>query len=361
MAEFAGEKSFDATPHRRQEARDKGQVAFSQDLSSAAMLLLAVVLLKWIGPNILQFAAGMMAFQLGETGSLAASRDTVLAESLRAVWGLSLVMLPLLGLLFVAGVMTNVMQIGLLYVPERLAPDWGRISPLKGLQRIFSLAGVMKLGFGLFKIAIIIAVSTLALWAKREAILHCGSLELEHLALFLLDLTFDTTLWVAGALFALALFDYGFQRWKHNQDLRMTHQEVREEMKNLQGDPQIVARRRQIQRQLAMHRLTDVVPKADVVVTNPTELAVAIQYVPDKMAAPIVLAKGAGLLAQQIRRLALENNVPIVERKPLAQLLYKEVAINRPIPNKSYATVAEVLAYVYQLKGKKPPNFPRAA
>ena len=140
----------------------------------------------------------------------------------------------------------------------------------------------------------------------------------------------------------------------------MTHQEVREEMKNLQGDPQIVARRRAIQRQMVLNRISSSVPKADVIVTNPTELAVAIQYDPDEMAAPVVVAKGAGVLAQRIRRLALEHNIPIVERKPLAQLLYKEVDIGKPVPTESYAAVAEVLAYVYQLKGKKMPT-PRAA
>jgi flagellar biosynthetic protein FlhB len=139
----------------------------------------------------------------------------------------------------------------------------------------------------------------------------------------------------------------------------MTHQEVREEMKNLQGDPNIVARRRQIQRQMALNRISSSVPKADVIVTNPTELAVAIQYEPAEMNAPVVVAKGAGVLAQRIRTLGLEHNIPIVERKPLAQLLYKEVDIGKPVPTQSYAAVAEVLAYVYQLKGKKLPMPPR--
>jgi flagellar biosynthetic protein FlhB len=168
-------------------------------------------------------------------------------------------------------------------------------------------------------------------------------------------------LWIGLALLLLAVLDYGVQRWKYEQDLRMTHQEIREEMKNVQGDPQIVARRRAIQRQMVLNRISTSVPKADVVVTNPTELAVAIQYDPQEMAAPVVVAKGAGVLAQRIRRLALENNIPVVERKPLAQLLYKEVDINKPIPTDSYAAVAEVLAYVYQLQGKKLPAPPRAA
>ncbi len=139
----------------------------------------------------------------------------------------------------------------------------------------------------------------------------------------------------------------------------MTPQEVREEMRNLEGDPQVAARRRNVQRQLVTHRLAQAVPKADVVVTNPTELAVAIQYDPEKMAAPIVVAKGAGPIAQQIRRLALEHGIPILERKPLAQALYREVQIDHPVPQEKYAAVAEVLAYVYHLKGKKAS--PRAA
>jgi flagellar biosynthetic protein FlhB len=140
----------------------------------------------------------------------------------------------------------------------------------------------------------------------------------------------------------------------------MTQQEVREEMKNLQGDPQVISRRRMMQRQMALNRMGQSVPKADVVITNPTELAIAIQYNPQEMAAPIVIAKGAGVLAQRIRRLALESNIPIVEKKPLAQQLYKEVEVNHPIPHELYAAVAEVLAYVYQLKGKAIPGAPAA-
>jgi flagellar biosynthetic protein FlhB len=162
-------------------------------------------------------------------------------------------------------------------------------------------------------------------------------------------------------LFVLAIFDYAFQKWKHEQDLKMTHREVLDEMKNMQGDPQIIARRRAVQRQMALNRVGDKVPKADVIVTNPTELAVAIQYKPDEMRAPIVVAKGAGVIAQRIRRLALENNIPVIERKPLAQLLYKEVEVNHPVPDSSYAAVAEVLAYVYQLQGRKLPKLSKAA
>jgi flagellar biosynthetic protein FlhB len=155
--------------------------------------------------------------------------------------------------------------------------------------------------------------------------------------------------------------DYAFQWRKHEQDLRMTTQELREEMKTLQGDPQVQARRRTVQRQLVLHRLQTAVPKADVVITNPTELAVAIKYDPQEMPAPVVVAKGAGLLAQRIRQLALAHDIPVLERRPLAQALYKQVDVQQPIPVEQYAAVAEVLRHVYQLKGKALPGVEPAA
>jgi flagellar biosynthetic protein FlhB len=204
-------------------------------------------------------------------------------------------------------------------------------------------------------------VAIAVIWLRWDEVLRSTGLDTAQFALFLVNIATSTMLWIGFVLLLLAVLDYGAQRWKYEQDLRMTHQEVREEMKNVQGDPQIIARRRAIQRQMVLNRISSSVPKADVIITNPTELAIAVQYDPQEMAAPIVVAKGAGVLAQRIRRLALENNIPVVERKPLAQLLYKEVDIGKPIPTESYAAVAEVLAYVYQLQGKKLPMPPRAA
>jgi flagellar biosynthetic protein FlhB len=209
---------------------------------------------------------------------------------------------------------------------------------------------------GLFKVLIVSLVAFWSLYHRRDEILGVSALDLPQIAAFVVDITLWTSLKIGIALLILAALDYGYQRWKHEQDLRMTPQEVREEMKNLQGDPQVIARRRQVQRQLALHRISSAVPKADVVVTNPTELAVAIQYDSTNMRAPIVVAKGAGAVAARIRRIALEHGVPVLERKPLAQALYKDVELNRPIPEKMYAAVAELLAYVYQLKGKPLPG-----
>ena len=360
MAEQAGEKTQDATQHRRDEARKQGQVAYSQDLGSAALLVVGVLLIRYWGGALVETAGNFMRHQLGSVSSLTTNQADAIRESQQIVnaWGGGL--LPILGLLAVAGALSSVFQTGLLFVPDRLAPDLSRLSLLSGMKRIFSLTGAVKLGFGLFKITIVSIVAATVVYQRYAQVLFSSGFDSGELAFFLVDILLSTGLWVGVALFVLALFDFAYQKWKHEQDLKMTQREVLDEMKNLQGDPQIIARRRAIQRQMALNRVGDKVPKADVVVTNPTELAVAIQYDPEKMHAPIVVAKGAGIIAQRIRRLALENNIPVVERKPLAQLLYKEVDINHPVPDQSYAAVAEVLAYVYQLKGKKMPRLPQA-
>lgn len=360
MAEQSGEKSQEATPHRKEQAREQGQVAYSQDLSSAALLIVGILLLRYYGQEVINTAGGFMKYQLSTVGPLNVHSSDILSESNSVIRMLGAAMLPILGLIAVAGVFSSVFQVGILFVPERLVPDLKRLNPASGLGRIFSLTGAMKLGFGMFKVAIVSIVAAVVLYLRYEEVMYASGLPARELAPFLIDLALSTALWVGVALFILALFDFAYQRWKHNQDLMMTRQEVVDEMKNMQGDPQVVARRRAVQRQMALNRMGDKVPQADVIVTNPTELAVAIQYKPEEMAAPIVLAKGAGVLAQRIRRLALEHNIPVVERKPLARLLYKEVEPGHPVPDESYAAVAEVLAYVYQLKGKKAP-LPRAA
>jgi len=355
MPEQSGDKSYDATPYRRQQAREQGQVAYSPDLGSAALLLAGALVLLYWGGAVIEVSAGFLQHQLGAVGPLSLGETNVAAQGYWILQKFGPPLLPILGLLALAGALATVMQIGLLFTPERVMPDISRLSLASGVRRIFSLQSAVRLGFGMFKVLIVAVVAGTIAYQRRNEVLHASDLGVPELAHFLASISLSTALWVGAALFVLALIDYGFQRWKHEQDLRMTHQEIRDEMKNLQGDPAVIARRRSIQRQMALNRIGDKVPKADVVVTNPTELAVAIQYDPLKMAAPIVVAKGAGVLAQRIRRLALEHNIPVVERKPLAQLLYKEVDVNRPIPDQSYAAVAEVLAYVYQLKGKKMP------
>ncbi len=351
MPEQHGEKSQDPTPHRRQKAREEGQAARSQDLTSAALLLVGMAALLMSGGAVLDFLGRYTRRQLGGRAWLAADLDLAVVHWNDTAWEIARCLLPILGTLLIVAVLVNLAQVGFLFLPQKLAPDLTRLDPIKGLGRIFSLAGAMRLAFGVFKILVVGAVAFVSLYSQRDTILGLTGLALSESTLYLGQMLIWTTIKVAVALLVLAILDYAFQRWKHEQDLKMTTQEVREEMKNLEGDPQVAARRKAVQRQLVLNRLSTAVPKADVVVTNPTELAVAIQYEPATMAVPVVVAKGAGLVAQRIRRLALEHSIPVVEKKPLAQSLYRDVEINHPIPQDKYAAVAELLAYVYQLKG----------
>lgn len=361
MPEQDGDKSQEPTPHRRQQARREGQVAKSQDLGSAVTLIVGLLCLTALGMGVIDCLGRMCHRQLGGRAWLSADVDFIVAVWRQVLYDVAAVLLPIFGLLLLGAVAINLAQVGFMFLPQKLAPDITRLDPIRGLKRLFSLTNLVKLVFGVFKILIIASVALVSLYQERETILGLTGLPVVQIAAYMLHVLFWTAVKIGVALLILALLDYAFQRWKYEQDIKMTPQEVREEMKNLEGNPQVIARRRQVQRQLALNRLSDAVPKADVVITNPTELAVAVQYEPEAMIAPIVVAKGAGVIAGRIRELALQHEVPIVENKPLAQALYREVEIDQPVPEDKYAAVAEVLAYVYQLKGKQIPNPPAGA
>jgi len=351
-----GDKTHEATPYRRQKAREEGQVVRSQDLASAALLVGGLLILWYFGGGVANFLADLAREHLGGNAWLAFSIQDTSHHVSRIGYGLMLSFLPVLGLLALAALVAQMGQFGFLYLPQKLAIDWQRVNPLSNWQRIVSWSNAIHLGFGLFKVLLITLVAGWSLWGERSRLMHLTDESTPEIAAYLFEVMLWTSLKIGGALVVLALFDYGYQFWKHEQDLRMTTQELKEEVKQQQGDPQIAARRRQIQRQMVLHRLSATVPKADVIVTNPTHLAIALQYDYEKMAAPIVIAKGADLLAKRIRELALQNSVPIVERKELARVLYANVEIGHAVPAEQYAAVAEVVRYVYQLKGKKLPG-----
>jgi flagellar biosynthetic protein FlhB len=356
VAEFDNEKTQEATPHRRQKARDEGHAARSQDLTSAVVLIAGVVAMLLFGGALLDTLARYVQRQLGGDAWLTADTDFLRGHWNDVMGELATTALPVMAVPMFVAIAALLMQVGVMFLPEKVKPDWSHVNPLSTFGRIFSMASVMRLTFGLFKVAVVATVAGVTLFNRRDDLLALSGLSAGQVGELLLELVLWTTLKIGVALLVLALLDYFYQRWRFEQELRMTVQEVREELKEYQGDPHVAARRRQVQRQLAQQRLKSAVPKADVVVTNPTELAVALQYVPEEMAAPVVVAKGAGVLAGRIRQLALEHGVPIVENKPLARLLFKEVDVGRAVPDQSYAAVAEVLAYVYQLKGKTIPG-----
>lgn len=356
MADSAGDKKHVATDRRRRQAREEGQVVRSQDLTSAGLLLAAVAALWMLGGRAAHQLASAMERALSNPHIGPVGTSDATHWLLRSASRLALACVPMLLAMLVAGILVNLVQTGIIFSPKKIVPKLNHVNPLSGVKRIVSLQGVARLGFGLFKVAVVTAVAYLAIMHYRDPILSLAELSVPEIASVLFETLMGTCLWIGGALFILAIFEFAFQKWKHEQDLMMTDQEIRDELKETEGDPQVASRRRMVQRQLMMQRAESDVPKADVVVSNPTELAIAIQYDPVSMPAPIVLAKGAGTLAQKIRRIALEHGVPVVERKPLAQVLYKTVDVGDTIPPDQYQAVAEVLRYVYQLQGKEIPQ-----
>ncbi len=356
MADSSGDKKHLATDKKRRQAREEGQIVKSQDLTSAGLLLSALATLWMFGAPAAEYLASAIqdSLTVDRLGNLSSGDAT--NWLLGYGWRLGAATVPMLLAMFVAGVLVNLVQTGFLLSTSKITPKLSNISPLSGAKRILSLQGFMRLGFGLFKVGIIATVAYAAILRHQGAILNMAALSVPQIATTLFDVLIGTGVWIGAALFVLAIFEYAFQKWKNEQDMMMSDQELRDEMKETEGDPQVAARRRQVQRQMMMQRAESEVPKADVVVSNPTELAIAIKYDPVSMPAPIVLAKGAGVLAQKIRRIALENEIPVVERKPLAQVLYKTVDVGDVIPPDQYQAVAEVLRYVYQLQGKEIPK-----
>ncbi len=356
MSDSSGDKKHSATERRRRQAREEGQVVKSQDLTSAALLLSALGALWTLGAPAAETLAGAIADALSTPRIAPLGTNDAANWLLNSSGRLAIAAVPMLLAMLVAGILVNVTQTGLVFSTQKITPKLSHISPLSGAKRILSLQGVARLGFGLFKVAVIASVAYFALRHYQHAILNLSAMSVPQIASVLFECLVGTCVWIGAALFVLAILEYAFQKWKHEQDLMMTDQEIRDELKETEGDPQVAARRRMVQRQLMMQRAETEVPKADVVVSNPTELAIAIQYDPLSMPAPIVLAKGAGMLAQKIRRIALEHGVPVVERKPLAQVLYKTVDVGDVVPADQYQAVAEVLRYVYQLQGKEIPK-----
>lgn len=357
----SGEKKHPASERRRRQAREEGQVVKSQDLTSAAMLLAAVGTLYWLGGQAVEtlsatLITALSSSPMSETEVMQFDSGTAVERLLFAAQRLALTVVPMMAVMFLAGILINVSQVGFLLSPKKLVPKLSHISLISGTKRLFSAQAVAKLGFGIFKVIVISWIAYLSVSQWWDSVLTMADMSVPVLARTLFDCLLQTCLWVGAVLLILAMLEYAFQWWKHEQDLKMTDEEVRKEMKESEGDPMLKMRRRQIQQQLVMQRAANEVPAASVVVTNPTELSVAIKYEPESMPAPVIVAKGAGVVAQRIRRLALEHGVPIVERKPLAQVLYKSVDVGESIPTEQYQAVAEVLRYVYQLQGKAVPG-----
>ena len=344
------EKTESATPRRLQKAREEGQVARSRELSTFALLSAGFFGTWLLSGTIGWHLQGMLrsAFTFNHATAFDTTRmlngaGVSVREGLYAV-------MPVLALTAVAAVLGPMALGGWLFATKSLEPNFNRLNPIEGLGRVFSLNGLIQLGMALAKTLVVGVIATMAIWTRRDDVLGLFMQPTPTAfasAMHLIAVCCGTT--VAG-MFLLAGLDVPYQLWNYYRKLRMTKEEVKREHRENEGDPHVKGRIRAQQRAMARRRMMAQVPKADVVVTNPTHFAVALQYTDGEMRAPKVIAKGVNLVAARIREIATENNVPLLEAPPLARALYHNVDLNKEIPGPLYGAVAQVLAWVYQLK-----------
>ena len=351
MPGYADERTEPPTPRRRQESRRRGQVARSQDLTAAVPLLAGFVALAFTGHAL--FASLVAAIRRACDG--ANNETNALWPVEGAIWlEVGKPMGVFLAVVMGALVVTLLSQVGFLFTFEPLRPSLNKINPINGLQRLFSTRAMMIGVIGVGKMLVVGALAYTLLWGYADEILHALILGFPDVFLHSSSVVFRFSVALAAALVILALIDFSWQRYRHFRDLHMTKEEVKDELRSMEGDPRIKRRRREAQMQLYMQRLRREVPKADVVVTNPTHYAVAIAYDSQSMPAPRVVAKGGDWMALRIRLLAQEYGIPVVERPPLARALYDSVDVGEYIPERLYRAIAEILAFVYELTGRDP-------
>lgn len=347
--EDGAERTEKPTARRRSEAREQGRIARSQDLTAAVGLLTALYLLHQFGEGMLATLL-MLTRQLEEAPPLSPmGLQTWIVHCTHAL-GRSLG--PFLGALVIISIIASMGQTGLYFSWARMQPKFSGLNPLGGIQRLFSKDNVVKFVFSLLKMTVVAAVGWWTGQAEIGAVLHIGEVEVGKILGAAATMTYKIALRMSMALLIIGLADYFWQRFQLEESLKMTKQEVKDEMKNMEGDPAIKARIRKAQFKMAMQRLRTEVPKADVIVTNPTHYSVALQYDDATMGAPRVVAKGKDHLAMRIREIAREHEIPIIERPVLARSLFATVEVGQEVPPALYRAVAELLAFVYQLTGK---------
>lgn len=344
------EKTEEATPKRQEEARNKGQVPRSRELTTMAMLLMAAIAMTFMGERMVAQLGDIMRLGLAVERAKIFDPWSVIELFGQAVSLGILLMLPFLVLMVATALAAPVALGGWAFSTEALAFKFDKLNPVTGLKRIFAARGVMELVKALAKFLLIGLIGALLLWHFLPQLMGLGredpAVGLAH-AGQILSRSFVI---LSASLALIAAIDVPFQLWDHAKNLKMTRQEVRDEHKNTEGKPEVKAKVRTMQREIAQRRMMSEVPKADVVITNPTHYAIALRYDADKMAAPVVVAKGVELVASQIRTVAVANKVPIFEAPPLARALYYSTEIDQQVPAGLYLAVAQVLAYVFQLR-----------
>ncbi|MDR1648777.1 MAG: flagellar biosynthesis protein FlhB [Synergistaceae bacterium] len=350
---FAQERTEAATPKKRQKVRSEGKVCKSRDLTAAVEILAGLVGLSVFGPSILSGLISYFREMIGFLGDEALLRTgwfyRLEFSGIFAYFNAWLLLGLIIAVLTVA---VTVYQIGWVVSFEPFKFDLNRLNPVSGMKKIISMRSLVELLKGLFKASLFVLVIYIALRDKLPLAVRAMQLPMEEGTLQFWNLLWDLSMRLAVMLLVMALVDYLYQKWDFEKSIRMSKQEIKEEYKQMEGDPQIKNKIRQKQRELAKKRMMSSVPKADVVITNPTTLAIALVYDRKVMAAPQVTAKGKGFVARKIRELAEAHGIPVVENKPLAWALYESVDVGDEVPENLYRGVAEILAMVYKLKGK---------
>ena len=344
------ERTEPATPKRLEKAREEGQVARSQELTTFALLMVAAAGLVFLGADLMDKLLRIMKVGMQLERELAFQPDLMLTRFYELALEGLIAIAPLLLLLIIVAFFAPMLLSGWMISAKALMPKFDRINPIAGFGRIFSMRSLVELVKAIAKTIVIGGVAALIIWHNKEEVMALLTVPVdsgisqtgEYLAMSFLLTT--------GAMALIAVIDVPFQIWDHAKQQRMTKEEVRKEQKEDEGDPFIKARIRGLQREAARRRMMAEIPNADVIVTNPTHYAVALKYKSETMRAPTVVAKGVHLLAARIRELAEEHRIPILEAPPLARALYYHAELESEIPEKLYTAVAEVLAYVFQLR-----------
>ena len=346
------ERTEKATPRRRLKARDEGRVAKSMELNSALIILLGGMALYIMGTHLSGNLKQLMHYTMANAPLIAISDPTFAKMFGDNMLRFFITLGPVFAVMVVIGFGANVLQIGFRVSPKAMEPKFEKLDVLKGLKRLFSMQSAVKLVRDTIKLAAIGLVAYLAIASEFEDFFLLPDMSIPQLAMTMLKMSMWVAMKIGAAILVIAIIDFIYQKYEFEKSIRMTKQEIQDEFKDTEGSPQIKARVRQIRREAARKRMMDGVPTADVVITNPTQLAVALKYDQEMMNSPQVVAKGERLIAKKIREIAEKHGIPIVEDKPLARSLFKMCDIGDLVPEKLYRAVAEVLAYVYKLKGK---------
>ena len=346
------EKTEEATPRRLQKAREDGQVPKSMEVNTTLLLIAGVVSFYFFGNDFVRQNLNNLEYFFDLSYQFQLNSDTYYHIFLEVGLRVLYIVAPFMIVLVITALVVNFGQVGFMFVGKPLLPDLNRINPQKGIERIFGPRGRVELLKSVFKIFLIAPVMIFLIYRAFPIIVTLTRSDAHGIIETIAWLALEIAIYALLILLILAIADYIFQRYQHTQDLKMTKEEVKQEMKDVQGDPQVKSRIRSIQQEMSRRRMMEEVPESDVVVTNPTEYAIALRYQSDIDAAPVVVAKGRNHLARNIREIADTHRVPIVENRPLAQSLYKLVEVGQLIPPELYKAVSEVLAYVYRLTGK---------